>query len=137
MKTATAKMVDVPLRDEWLRVIQQLQDQIKTWVYMEAGWSTEWGESDKTQEDPLGTYTVSVLTIHTPNGRLILEPIARNYPGRGIVELFAWPTLFRVRLLHGEEDADWQVRVDSGIILHEEWNRSNFVRLANDLLNAS
>ena len=104
---------------------------------MESGWSTEWEGSREIQEEPLGTYTVSVLTIHTPSGRLILEPIARNYPGRGIVELFAWPTLFRVRLLRGEEDSDWQVRVDSGFILHEEWNRENFVRLASDLLNAS
>lgn len=137
MKTATAQPIDIALRDKWLRTVQQLQEQIKTWVYMESGWSTEWEEGHEIQEEPLGTYTVSVLTIHTPNGRLMLEPIARNYPGRGIVELFAWPTLFRVRLLRGEEDSDWQVRVDSGFILHEEWNRENFVRLAGDLLNAS
>ena len=107
------------------------------WVYMESGWSTEWEEGREIQEEPLGTYTVSVLTIHTHNGRLMLEPVARNFPGRGIVEFYAWPTLFRVRLLRGEEDADWQVRVDSGFTLHEEWNCDNFVRLANDLLNAS
>ena len=137
MKTATAKPIDIALRDNWLRTIQQLEDQIKTWVYMGSDWSTEWSESREIEEELLGKYTVSVLTIHTPNGRLILEPIARNYPGRGIVELFAWPTLFRVRLLRGEEDSDWQVRVDSGFILHEEWNRENFVRLASDLLSAS
>ena len=104
---------------------------------MESGWSTEWGESREIEEEPLGTYTVPVLTICTPDGWLILEPIARNFPGRGIVEFYAWPTLFRVRLLRGEEDTNWQVRVDSGFILHEGWNRKNFVRLAGDLLHAS
>ncbi len=137
MRTAALEKPNIFLRDEWLHTVQDLQNKIKTWVYMEPGWSTEWGEIREIQEEPLGTYTVSVLTIHTPNGRLILEPIARNYPGRGIVELFAWPTLFRVRLLRGEQDTDWQVRVDSGFILHEEWSRENFVRLAGDLLNAS
>lgn len=137
MKTTALREPNVSLLDEWLHTVEDLQNKIKTWVYMESDWSTEWEGSREIQEEPLGMYTVSVLTIHTPNGRLILEPIARNYPGRGIVELFAWPTLFRVRLLRGEEDADWQVRVDSGFILHEEWNRENFVRLASDLLSAS
>ena len=137
MTTTALKKVDMSLREEWLQTIQQLQDQVKAWVSIESGWSTKQSESGEIEEEPLGTYIVPFLTIYTPNGRLILEPIARNFPGRGIVELYAWPTLFRVRLLHGEAEADWQVRVDSGFILHEEWSHGNFVRLASDLLNAS
>ena len=136
MKTAAAKSVDVSLRDDWLRTIQQLQDQIKTWVYMEAGWSTEWGESRKIEEETLDFYTVTDIHILTPSGKLILEPIARNSPGRGIVELFAWPTLYRVRLLQDNDWGGWRVRTDSGIYLRQEWNRNNFITLANDLLTA-
>ncbi len=137
MAITALKKADASLCEEWLRTIQTLQSQIKTWAHMEAGWSTEWGEDHKIEEAPLGIYTVTAMNIHTPNGMLVLEPIARNFPGRGIVEFYAWPTLFRVRLLRRHTDDDWQVRVDSGFILHEEWNQSNFIRLANDLLGAS
>ena len=124
------------IRGEWVRSVEALANQVQEWVRLKPEWQTT-SENTNISEEPLGTYSLPVVTIHTPDGRLILEPIARNYPGRGIVELYAWPTLFRVRLLRGEEDAGWQVRVDSGFILHEEWNRENFVRLASDLLNAS
>lgn len=137
MKTATLEKLDVSLRDGWLHTIEELQRQIKTWVSHEPGWSTSSGENHRIEEDPLGVYTVTSIDINTPGGRLALEPIARNFPGRGIVELYAWPTLFRVRLLRGELDADWQIRVDSGFVLHQEWSRDNFIQLAKDLLGAS
>jgi hypothetical protein len=124
------------IRNEWVRSVEALANQVLEWVRLKPGWQAD-SENKDISEEPLGTYSIPIVTIHTPNGRLVLEPIARNFPGRGIVEFYAWPTLFRVRLLRGEEDADWQVRVDSGFILHEEWNRDNFVRLAGDLLNAS
>lgn len=124
------------IRGEWVRSVEALADQVLEWVRLKPEWQADSENTDRSEE-PLGTYSVPVVTIHAPNGRLILEPVARNFPGRGIVEFYAWPTLFRVRLLRGAEDTDWQVRVDSGFTLHEEWNRDNFVRLANDLLNAS
>ncbi len=137
MKTATLKKPDVALRDGWMHTVTELEHQIKTWVSQEPDWTTSQGEDHQIEEDPLGVYTVTSLDIYTPDGRLVLEPIARNFPGRGIVELYAWPTLFRVRLLRDEHDADWQVRVDSGFVLHQEWNRDNFIRLVKDLLGAS
>ena len=137
MAATALKKVDVSLREEWLQALQDLQNQIEAWVHQEPGWSAEWDEDHKIEEAPLGAYTVTPMNIQAPNGRLVLEPIARNYPGRGIVELYAWPTLFRVRLLRGDVDADWQVRVDSGFTLHQEWSRENFIQLANDLLGAS
>jgi len=137
MKTAASKEVDTLLRDEWLRTVKELQHSVKIWASSEPGWSTSEGEEHQIEEDPLGVYTAISTNISMPNGRLILEPIARNYPGRGIVELYAWPTLFRVRLLRGDSDDDWRVRVDSGFVLHQEWNRDNFIQFANDLLGAS
>lgn len=136
-RTAARTRVDSALRESWLGAVKELQRQIKIWVSDEPDWATSQGEDHQVEEDPLGVYTVTSINIYTPDGRLVLEPIARNFPGRGIVELYAWPTLFRVRLLRGELDADWQVRVDSGFVLHQEWNRENFIRLVNDLLGAS
>ena len=86
----------------------------------------------------------STLTIDTPSGQLRVEPIARNYPGSGIVELYAWPTLNRVRLLQGSESTPWRVLTDSGIFIKQgqqreafmEWNQRNFIALAKELLAA-
>ena len=136
MKTAALKKPNVLLRDEWLQTVQDLQTQIKTWAKMELDWSVEWGESRNVEEKALGIYTATDIHILTPNGKLIVEPIARNYPGRGIVELFAWPTLYRVRLIQDDEWGGWRVRTDSGIYLRQEWDRNNFITLANDLLTA-
>jgi hypothetical protein len=124
-------------RTEWIRSLQNLAEQVSEWAKSEPDWQVAPTRFSDITEERIGTYSAPVVTIQTPKGRLMLEPIARNFPGRGIVEFYAWPTLFRVRLLRGDADADWQVRVDSGFILHEEWNRSNFIRLGNDLLGAS
>ncbi len=133
--TLAAQDKVLEILDEWTHDVRKLAEQVTGWAYQEPGWTVEEADTDKF-EDYLGTYAVPVVTIDTPRGRLILEPIARNYPGKGIVEFYAWPTLFRVRLLLDEEAA-WRVRVDSGFLLHQEWNRENFITLANDLLGAS
>ena len=124
------------LRQEWLDTVAGLQGQIKAWVYQEPGWAFTAQEERKIKEAALGEYSVPVWKLQTPGGEVRLEPIAHNYPGRGIVELYAWPTLYRVRLIRDEEWGGWRVRTDSGIYLRQEWNRENFITLTNDLLTA-
>jgi len=137
LEKSALENVNVSLRDNWLHSLKHLVEQVSEWARTEPGWQVDPLGIRSIFEEPFGTYSVSVVTIQTPKGRLVLEPIARTFPGRGIVEFYAWPTLFRVRLSLEANDSAWQVRVDSGFILHEEWNRSNFIRLGNDLLGAS
>jgi hypothetical protein len=144
-----AKQTNNPdtITDEWTGLVNALAEQISTWASEEA-WSVE-KDQKQVDEGPFGVYKVPVLTLEVPDrrrfnsrwfrlpgGRLILEPIARNFPGNGIVELYAYPTLYRVRLILRSEAASWEVLTDSGIPLHQEWNKENFVTLANDLLAA-
>lgn len=77
-----------------------------------------------------------MLTLQSQDGELRVEPVARNFPGRGIVELYAWPTLRRVRLLPNNEQGVWRVLTDCGIYLRQEWDRDSFMTLANDLIQA-
>lgn len=135
-KTTASKKLGAFLREEWLRTVKGLQHQIKTWISSEPGWSVSEGEQHQVEENPLGVYAMTDLDIHTPDGRLVLEPVARNYPASGIVELYAWPTLYRVRLVEDITTGKWRVRTDSGIYLRQEWNQENFVVLINDLLAA-
>ena len=136
MKTAQRMEVDTTLRDGWLRTVNALADQLAEWVRQEPEWSFEETGTQDVEEPPLGRYAVSLWSIRTPDGEVRLEPIARNYPGRGIVELFAWPTLYRVRLTEDASWGGWRIRTDSGISLRQEWNRENFFILVRDLVSA-
>ena len=134
MKTAERAEVNAALRQEWLDTISGLQSQIKTWVGQEPGWAFTRQEDQEIEEEPVGRYSVAVCKIQTPDGEVRLEPVARNYPGRGIIELYAWPTLRRVYLLPG--DGGWRVRVDSGFNLRQPWDREHFITLVRDLIGA-
>lgn len=135
IKASARSQVDSILRQEWLNQIGELADQVKGWIAQEPDWVIMPCEENEIEEQLLGTYSVTVWKINTPEGEVRLEPIARNYPGRGIVELYAWPTLRRVHLLPGKEAA-WQVRVDSGFDLRQPWDREHFLLLVRDLIGA-
>ena len=84
-----------------------------------------------------GGLLVPVTTLDTPQGRLVLEPQGFSFGGRAVVEFLAYPSAYNVRLLHDlSDEKPWRVLTNSGIYLHEEWNRDNFLRLAHDLLHA-
>lgn len=133
---------------DWLDLLNGLVTEVSEWVGHQPGWSVELSTTEITEE-PLGSYTAPVLTIIADEngirrknkeprtkGRLILEPIARNATGnsKGFVALYAWPTLYRVRLV--DKDNGWAVLTDSGIYLRHPWNETTFIDLAKDLMTA-
>ena len=123
------------LRDEWTRAVRDLERDVVDWAKAE-GWNVN--ASDRViSEESIGVYTVPDLTIETPEGqRLIVEVKGRGpASASGRVQLFAWPTLFRVLLLR-KPDEGWTIRTDSGIPLRKTWNRETFITLARDLLSA-
>jgi hypothetical protein len=122
---------------EWQTTLAQLMKDVSEWIQDQPGWSIQPISQKQISEETLGTYTAPVLTIDTPQGRLILEPIARMvFGGRSTVEMYAWPTLYRVRLIRKAEEDDWIILTDSGIPLRQPWNRETFLTLAQDLLGA-
>jgi len=95
----------------------------------------ERAEKELAEEIVGGAYRVPVVTIHALQGRLILEPIARGTMGaQGRVDLYAWPSLFRVMLLR--RDGGWVARTESGIDWPQAWDRETFLTLADGLLKA-
>src|SRR5262245_60987596 len=111
--------VKARLRDEWLQVVAALARDVRGWAEKK-GWTvTE--EPREINEERLGIYQAPALQIDTPNGQVILEPIARDVAGAdGRVDLYAWPTHFRVKLLR-RADGIWYVRTDSGINWPHPW----------------
>jgi|SRR5579871_3538095 len=121
---------------EWLTALSELIANVSKWVKDQPGWSVEPSTKEITEE-ALGSYIAPVLTINATEGRLILEPMARIViGGTGTVELYAWPALYRVRLLHRVREGidTWVVLTDSRVILKEPWNEETFLYLVQSLL---
>ncbi len=138
-KDNTASAVDTALRDEWLAALNRLVTDVTLWISELPGWNVTREPDKEISEERLGVYAAPVLRIlsNDPEAQLILEPMARmTRSGRGRVDLYAWPALYRVRLLNDGVALSWDVLTDSGITLHQNWNDANFQRLAKDLVGA-
>ena len=124
------------IRDEWMQALTALQRELTEWAEAE-GWQVRVSEKHLT-EAATGAYTAPELVIDTPDGGRLLMKVKGRGPveASGRVQISAWPTLFRVLLLHKPGRDGWVIRTDSGIPLHQPWNRETFLSLAHDLLNA-
>ena len=122
------------LREEWLGAIEALREQVRGWAEAQ-GWQVDQSEREVLEEQ-IGTYKVPVLEIDTPRGQVVLEPKGQDLVGaRGRVDLYAWPTLYRVMLLR-KPGQDWVVRTESGLNWPHPWEQATFVELAEGLLGA-
>jgi hypothetical protein len=121
-------------RESWRRAVIALKEQVQRWAT-----SRGWPVTELTQtvtDDSIGTYEVPLLEIDTPKGRVVLEPIGRDILGvNGRIDLYAWPTHYRVMLLRTGDDR-WIVRTDSGLNWPEPWGEQTFEVLAEGLAEA-
>lgn len=123
------------VREEWTQAVNRLVEQITKWT-RDKDWKIKQQPRQITEEG-IGAYSVPDLSIETPEGRLIVEVKARGeVDAAGRVELAAWPTLYRVLLLHRMGQSDWTILTDSGIPIREPWNKKTFLTLVSDLIAA-
>ena len=119
-------------RENWIMRVSALADQVSKWSEAE-GWKVE--RHEKTlKEELLGTYRVPEISVRPSGGEILLVPVALHIVGGdGRVDLEAIPTLARVKLI-GVKDG-WAIFADTNVPLRMNWNRRNFVTLAQDLLS--
>ena len=136
MTTLLEEPRSISVRDEWTQVLTSLQRELSEWAEAE-GWQV-WASERSITEAATGPYLAPELVLETPEGgRLLVEVKGRGpIEASGRVQISAWPTLFRVILLHKPRREGWVIRTDSGIPIHQPWNRETFIILAKDLLNA-
>ena len=67
------------VRDEWVAAVERLTGDAESWARGQ-GWAAR-REPKTVMEDRLGQYAAPRLLIHSPAGRLLLDPIARYVPG--------------------------------------------------------
>ena len=116
---------------EWREIVQGLTDQITAWS-QEKGW-TVFREEAQTLD---GYPYPPTLVIQAPQGRLMLELPAPETHSQLRPKLYVWPGLYRVWLSYQGEQSGWEIWTESGIPLHEEWDKKTFVTLAHDLMRA-
>jgi hypothetical protein len=104
--------------------------EIEEWALAE-DWSVQ-RRRKRLTERSTGAYSVPSLHIRTGDGELFVMPVALNVVGAGgRVDLEAWPSLNRVRLI--PDGDDWQIMTDSNVQLRGQWNKKSFVKLVRDL----
>lgn len=114
----------------WAKTVRDLSRTIAGWVEKE-GWLVSAQDAERA-EDRVGSYRVPVLRIKTPDGILLVEPIARDVvDAEGRVDLYAWPSLRRMVLIR--RDGRWGLRTDSGVDWPRKWGRAAFLDLARQL----
>ncbi len=135
MVTSTLTQSEANLiKEQWVRDVSELTQQVQAWLEHHPAQPAIGLIDTRVSEFEFPRYGVNMIEVDfRDEGQITLESPRRNYPGRGMVYLVAWPTLRKVRLIQDEQAKSWIVYTDSNIPLHEEWNESNFLRLVDDL----
>ncbi len=123
---------------EWKAAVGALLGQVQQWVTEDRPeWIIE-SSTANVSEASSGSYTIPVLEISAQNGRLILEPVGRDVFGaKGRIDLYAWPSLYRVMLLRSYTNQGWVIRTESGIDWPQPWAKNSFLAVADQLLRAA
>ena len=110
-------------REQWVKDVTSLMNDIKRWCDKKQ-WQVV--KHDKQMSEAyLGSYTVPMLMIVTPNGKFNVDPIGRNIVGaEGRVDINAIPSLNRMLLIHNEKK--WQLKTESLIDWPNDWDESTF-----------
>ena len=158
MAAKTKKLSDADWSQAFARSFGDLSGTVRGWVEAQAGWTLRdgsgksetitnpdanpaWGNPFEFDVPPLRVRKAkdewNAPPSHT-GGTLVLEPTGRDWAGREVATLYAWPTLYRVRIVRSTVEAasEWKVFTESGIPWRREWNEENFVLLVHDLLAA-
>jgi hypothetical protein len=99
-----------------LQEIEVVMRQAEEWS-KKCDWPTR-RDTKSISETPLGKYLVPVLLIHTPQGRLMLDPIARFVGGaQGRIDFCVYPSFDGIMLI--KTDKGWQLES----LEREDWNR--------------
>ena len=114
---------------EWLETVNGLVEQVR-------GWTDGTGLDARVVDDPEHP-GVHRLELRADGKRLHLEPAmyaADRLPTA--VDLYAFPSLIRVRLKGPDESGAWEIFTPQNLPLRRAWNQTSFLDLLSDLTAA-
>ena len=116
---------------DWTRLVSELLNDIAEWSRAQQ-WLVEWKDAER-HEPEFGTYATKQLVIQGPQGRLVVDPVAKSVvDAEGRVDLYAWPSMNRVLILR--TGGQWRLRTASGVDWPKTWGRDTFQDLASQLM---
>ena len=119
------------VRDAWLQEVESILRQAEDWS-KKRDWATR-RDTKKITETPLGSYQVSVLLVHTPQGRLLLDPIAHFVGGaEGRIDFCVYPSFDGIMLI--KTDEGWQFEALRRPGWRLAWSEATFAQMARELL---
>lgn len=118
------------IRNAWVQAVDDVLSEVEAWCEAE-GWPTH-RESKWIDEDRLGQYTIPVLLIDTPGGRLHLDPLARFIVGAdGRIDVYSFPQ-YHTAILLSSKNA-WRFCTVDGPKLDKPFDKPSFLRIAKRL----
>ena len=122
------------IRDEWVESVEHLASEAEAWASRRK-WLVHRDRKTLT-EGSIGSYDVPMLVIHCPNGRLILDPVARYISGAsGRIDLSVFPSYDTVLIIR--TDAGWRLKRIDPPEFERPWSEGDFVEVASELATHS
>jgi hypothetical protein len=116
---------------KWIAEVEEITHQARTWAEKH-GWATRLDQKVITEEI-IGTYEVPTLLVHTPQGRLLLQSVARYVVGAdGRFDFCVMPSYDSVPLV--KTDGSWGFFSTSRKDLLLPWSEEAFEKVAQELL---
>lgn len=130
MTQAVLKSAANKQRRQWRTLLHHLAADIERWST-----ARRWAVARNVtaiEEPELGPYEVPTLHIHTGQGTLIVEPVARNIVGAdGRVDLYNLGDLRRLTLVR--RGREWQLFTEDRVAWPNPWNEGTFAQVAEAL----
>lgn len=122
------------VRDEWVAAVEALSRQVESWA-AERDWAVK-RDAKTVAESFLGAYEVPRLLIHSTEGRLLLDPVARYAVGTdGLVDLCVLPSYDAAILTR--RAGGWYVRPPQANGRPRPWSKEVFFDTARRLVRAA
>ena len=115
---------------EWREVVNGLIDQTEQWALL-GGFAVSVSPNEESPE-------VNALTVQNGGNVIHVEPAlyaAERVPTA--VDVYAYPSLIRVRLKGPDETGAWEIYTSDNIPLRRAWNENTFLELCADLVAAA
>jgi hypothetical protein len=117
--------------DAWIAEVGEIIRQARVWAE-KRGWAAREDQKVITEE-VIGTYQAPTLLVHTPQGRLLLDPVARYVLGAdGRLDFCVMPSYDSVQLV--KSDGAWAFYSTSRNDLLLPWSEEAFEKVALELL---
>lgn len=118
-------------KSEWLAALDQLLKDCEGWSRHQ-GWEAK-RDAKEITDDFLSRYEAPVLLIHSPQGRLLVDPVARyTVGGEGRVDLCVMPSFESAWM--ARDGSTWSIQADFGDRSSHPLSEETFIGTAKALI---